>query len=137
MRRIPIAQIEHRVIDVAITPSLGRVISFDNGMSGRVKMFCRVAVRRTVTASNMTASSTQAQMYPRRPDRKTFLAPESTWDHVANGIGVKAFFGHCFSDFPQISWRRSAQCGVLRAEEVYCSALSQLIIVAQVHQCLI
>jgi hypothetical protein len=49
------AEIEHQFIDVAPSPSFGRVVAFDDRMARPLKVFCGVTVRRAVAAADMAA----------------------------------------------------------------------------------
>src|SRR5215831_9951353 len=54
-----IRKIERDFVNVAPAPSLGRIVAFDNRVSGCVKVLRRVVIGRIVTASNMAARTTQ------------------------------------------------------------------------------
>src|SRR3569623_685540 len=72
--RRPVGQIDHRLVDIAPAPALGRIIAFDDRVTGRMEMRGRVAVRRIVAAADMAAAAAQPQMDPGAADLQAFLA---------------------------------------------------------------
>lgn len=89
-----IAEIKHDLIDIAPAPAFGRIVTFDDRMTGRVKVPRGVAMRRVVATADMAASSAEAQMHPWRANLQTLLAAKRTWRHIANCRLVKALVGH-------------------------------------------
>ena len=71
-----IGQIDLGFVDVAPSPALWRIITLDNGVAGRLEVLRRVTVGRVVTAADMAACPTQAQMHPGRAAFQAFLATE-------------------------------------------------------------
>jgi hypothetical protein len=59
VRSHAIRKIERDFVNVAPAPSFGRIIAFDNRVSGCVKVLRRVAIGGIVTAPNMAARTTQ------------------------------------------------------------------------------
>ena len=92
MRRLPIRQIEQDFIHIAPAPSFGRIIAFDNGMSGGVEMFGGMLVGRIVAAADMPATAADPQMQPFAADLQALLATERTWRDVADAGDVAAAF---------------------------------------------
>ena len=63
-------------------------------MRGGVKMFHGVAIRRRVTAADMSTRQTKSQVDPGRTDLQTFLTSVRAGNDVGiNLIEVPAFFG--------------------------------------------
>src|ERR1700677_3349605 len=50
MRRLPVRQIEQNLIHIAPAPSFGRIVAFDDWMSGGVEMFGGMLIGRIVAA---------------------------------------------------------------------------------------
>src|SRR6516165_1968261 len=94
MRRRAVAQIEHDLVDIAPTPALGRVVTFDDRVPCLLEVSRRVPVRRVVAAPDMTTAPAQPQMYPRRADLQALLAPERARCYVANGRLMRASVDH-------------------------------------------
>ena len=69
-----VGKIKHHFLDIAPPPAFGRVITFDDRMPRRVKVFGRVPARRLVTASDMPARATDSQMKPSVACLETFFA---------------------------------------------------------------
>jgi hypothetical protein len=51
-------------------------------MTGGVKMFSRVPVRRRIAAPDMSTRQAQSQMHPLRPDLQTILTPVCARDNI-------------------------------------------------------
>src|ERR1700691_5613531 len=94
MRRGPIAEVKHHLVNVTPSPAFGWVIAFDDRVPRLVEMFRGMAVRRIVATADMAAGPAQAQMQPRRPDFQTLLAAESAGGYIADGVFMMAFVGH-------------------------------------------
>ncbi len=88
-----IGEIEHHVFDIAPPPSFGRIIAFNDGMAGRMKMLCRMPAGRLVAASDMPARATNPEMKPSVACLETLLAAKRARRHVANraqmGTGLR------------------------------------------------
>jgi hypothetical protein len=67
------SKLEYYLVDVTPTPVFTRLEGLDNGVVGRVKMLGGVLILRIVTATDMPAFETEAQVYPRIPDSQTIL----------------------------------------------------------------
>ena len=67
------SKLKHHLVDVTPAPVLSRLKGLDNRVIGRVEMFGGVLILRRVTAANMPAFETEAQVYPRIPDSQTIL----------------------------------------------------------------
>src|SRR4051812_5999222 len=85
-----VGQIQHHLVDKAPAPAFRRVIPFDNGMSGGMKVPGRMTVRRTVATADMSASAAQPQVDPFGADLQAFLAPKRAWCHIADVIQMRA-----------------------------------------------
>ena len=94
VRRGPIAEVEHYLVNVAPPPAFGRVIAFDDRMPRLVEMFGGMAVRQLVAAADMAAGPAQPQMQPRRPDFQALVAAEGARRYSADGVSMAAFVGH-------------------------------------------
>ena len=94
MRRRTIAEVEHYLVDITPPPAFGRIIAFDDRMTGLAIVLRCVPVRRIVATTDMAAGPAQAQMQPGRADFQTLLAAESAWRHIADRAGMGAFIGH-------------------------------------------
>src|SRR5580698_2679343 len=77
-------KIEHHFIDVAPSPTLRRIVALDDGMPGRMKVFRRVAVRRVVATSDMSARAADPEMNPNVGRLQTFFAAERARSDVVN-----------------------------------------------------
>src|SRR6202035_5834390 len=84
MRRLPVRQIEQNFIHVTPAPAFGRIVAFDDGMSGGVEMLGGMLVGRIVAAADMTAAAADPQMQPFAADLQALLATERTWRDVAD-----------------------------------------------------
>jgi hypothetical protein len=67
------SKFEYYLIDVAPTPVLPWLERLDNRVVGRMEMPGGVLILRIVTAADMPAFETEAQVYPRIPDSQTIL----------------------------------------------------------------
>jgi len=65
--RSSIGQIEHDLVYVTPSPPLWRIVALDDRMAGSVEMLSCVSVRRTVTATDVSTCSADAQVNPHRP----------------------------------------------------------------------
>jgi hypothetical protein len=91
-------QIELDLINVAPTPAFRRVVTFDDRMSGGVKMLRGVLSGGLIAAANVTAMSTDPQMDPRASGFKALLAASGTGLdlHDAAGVGTLSAHGLTF-----------------------------------------
>src|ERR1700744_3460608 len=62
--RHAVGQIEHHFIDIAPSPTLRRIVAFDDRMMRGVEMLGRMPVRRAVAATDMAAGAAEPQMHP-------------------------------------------------------------------------
>ena len=63
-----------RFVGIAIQPALARLRGSDHRMSGRVRVFARVTIRRAVAAQRRAAYLAGSQMNPTRADLRTLGA---------------------------------------------------------------
>ena len=84
MRRHAVRYIKCHLVDVAPTPSFGRVVAFNKRVAGGVKVLCGVAIGRIITASDVAARTAETQMNPDIVALQTFLATQRAGCHVAN-----------------------------------------------------
>src|ERR1700733_7401128 len=95
MRRLPVRQIEQNFIHVTPAPAFGRIVAFDDRMSGGVEMLGGMLVGRIVAAADMTATAADAQMQPYAAALQAFLAAERARRDVADaGDMGAALFRH-------------------------------------------
>ncbi len=83
-----------RFVDITPTPTFGRVIPFDDGMTRRAKMCSGVTVGRLITAADVPAKSAYAQMEPHRADLKALLTPKCTGFDSFEGANMGARVRH-------------------------------------------
>jgi hypothetical protein len=67
------SKLEHYLVYVTPTPVLPWLERLDDRVVGRMEMPGGVLILRIVTAANMPAFKTEAQVYPRIPDSQTIL----------------------------------------------------------------
>src|SRR5437016_1818045 len=87
-------EVERRLVDVAPSPTFGRVVAFDDRMAGRVEVLGGVMVRRAVAAADVAARPTEPQMHPDRIDLQALLAAERAGDDRADAGPVGTFVSH-------------------------------------------
>jgi hypothetical protein len=68
-------RLHHHVVFIAVQPVLSRLKRLDDVMTGFVMMLRRVPVLGVVTASDVTAETTQSQVDPIVTELQTLLAP--------------------------------------------------------------
>jgi hypothetical protein len=84
---------QENFIDITPRPIFPRLKGSNDGMRGGVKMFRGVAIRRRVTAADMSARQAKSQVDPGRTDLQTFLTPVRAGNDISvNLIEVRAFF---------------------------------------------
>ena len=74
VRCLAAGKVERHLIDVAPSPTLGRIVALDDRVPGRMKMLGRVAIRRVVATSDMSAGAADSQMNPNIARLEAFLA---------------------------------------------------------------
>jgi hypothetical protein len=85
---------QEHFIDITPRPIFAGLKGLNNRMSGRVKMFRGVTIRRRITATHMAAGQAKSEVDPGRTDLQTFLAAiRAGNDVVVNLIQVRAGFG--------------------------------------------
>src|SRR5450432_4646841 len=94
MRRLPLRQIEHHLVDIAPASALRRIVTLDDRVPGGVEMSGRVLVRRIVAAADMAAAAANPQMQPHAAALEAFLATECARRDVADASYVRAALGH-------------------------------------------
>src|SRR5260370_20187491 len=67
------SKLEHELVDVTPTPVFTRLEGLDNGVVGRVKMLGGMLILRIVTATDMPAFETEAQVNPAISNFQTIL----------------------------------------------------------------
>lgn len=83
-----VAQIDEHFIEVAPTPTLRRIIAFDDGVLGRVKMFMCVPIGRIVAATDVAAAAANSQMHPRTAALQALFAAFCARVHPLDGREV-------------------------------------------------
>ena len=78
------SKLEHYLVDVTPTPVFIRLEGLDNRVVGRVKMLGGVRILRIVTATDMPAFETEAQVDPRLPDSQTILTAIRAGCHLSS-----------------------------------------------------
>src|ERR1700682_3182929 len=94
MRRHPIGQIQHHLVDITPAPSFRRIVALDDRMLGRMKMFGCVMIGGFVAASDMAAGAAYAQVHPDITGLETLFAAERARGDVANAFQMRAMIGH-------------------------------------------
>jgi hypothetical protein len=77
------SKLEHYLVNVTPTPVFIRLEGLDNRVVGRVEMPGGVRILRIVTATDMPAFETEAQVYPCIPDSQTILTAIRTGCHLS------------------------------------------------------
>jgi hypothetical protein len=72
-----IREIKANLIDITPSPSLRRIVAFDDRVPGGVKVFVGVPVRRIIAAAHVSTGAAQSQVNPDAPRLETFLAAQS------------------------------------------------------------
>src|SRR5215213_47821 len=99
-----VRQIEQHFVDIAPAPAFRRIVAFDHGMAGGVKVRGGVLVRRIVAAADMTAGAADSQMQPLASAFQALLAAErARRDRLNAGDMAAALFRHRFT--PLVSLR--------------------------------
>jgi hypothetical protein len=84
MWRHAVGQVEHKLIDIAPTPTVRRIITLDYRVPGDVEVLCGVLVGRIIATPDMSAGATDAEMDPYIAGFEAFFATERTWRNLAN-----------------------------------------------------
>src|SRR5471032_570803 len=93
-------QIEHHFVNIAPSPAFGRIIAFDDGMLGAVKMLGGMLAAGLVAAADMAAGAADPQVKPFPAQCQAFLAAFAAGRHLLDGIQMAAeIVGHAL-DFP-------------------------------------
>jgi hypothetical protein len=90
LRRRIFAQINQRLVHIAPAPSLGWIISLDDGMPCSPEMPGRMLAGRLVAAAHVTARSAYPQMKPGAAGSQAFLAPQRARNHRSDNIDMRA-----------------------------------------------
>jgi hypothetical protein len=69
-------QIDFDVVDIAPAPSLRRVVTLDNRMTGGFKVPPGMTIGRVVAATDMPATAAKSQMHPLCSHAQAFLATQ-------------------------------------------------------------
>jgi len=91
--------LEHYLIDVAPAPILSRLEGLNNGMVGRVEMFCGMFVLRGIAAANMPAFQANAQVNPAITGLQTILTSLCAGRDIMNMVKVRTLLCHRISPF--------------------------------------
>jgi len=67
LRGGPVREVEEDLIDVAPAPAFRRIVTFDDGMSGLMKVLGCMLVGRRIAAADMAAGAAEAQVHQRSP----------------------------------------------------------------------
>src|ERR1700730_7132826 len=99
-RYLTISISDFGLVDIAPAPIFSRLEGLDDRMPAVVEMLPRVPMLRGVTAADVTAGQTQAQMHPPRANPQAILATigarNDIADHVQVGVGHFAFLQRVF-----------------------------------------
>src|SRR5438128_3090194 len=74
-----VSKVDHHLVDKAPSPTFRRVVTLDDGVLRCVEMLGRVAVRRLVATTNVTAGSAEPKVKPCFTALQAFLAPQCAW----------------------------------------------------------
>jgi hypothetical protein len=87
-------EVNEYLIDIAPPPPFRRIIAFNNGVLGRMEMFCRVPVGRLVATANMPAGTADSQVHPVAAGLETLLATLGARMDAPNGSSVGTITAH-------------------------------------------
>ena len=74
-----VPEVEHYLVDEAPSPTFRRVVTLDDGVLRRVEMLGRVAARRLVATTDVTAGTAEPKVEPCFTALQAFLAPQRAW----------------------------------------------------------
>jgi len=94
VRRHAVGEVQYDFVDIAPSPSLRRVVAFDDGMSRRMEMLRRMPSLRLVAAPDMSACAADSQMKPGLARFQALLAAERARGHVAYRARMRAGLRH-------------------------------------------
>ena len=89
-----IREIKEYFVDETPTPTLGRVVAFNDGMSSGMKMLGGVPPRRLVATPHVAAGSAYTQVNPLLVNPEAFLATQSARRDGDDSIEMRAFDLH-------------------------------------------
>ena len=92
MRRL-VRQIDEIVVDKAPSPTLRRVVAFNDGVSRRVEVLRGMLACGVITAANVPTFPAEPQMNPSLTDFQAFLAPQATGGYPFDRRHMRAL-GH-------------------------------------------
>jgi hypothetical protein len=87
-------QVEKDLVRVTPAPALRRVISLDDQMMSRPIVARRVAARRLIAATHMSAGAADSQMNPGAAGLEAFLAAARARGDFLDGVEMRAFVTH-------------------------------------------
>ena len=88
------SKLKHHLVDVTPAPVLSRLKGLDNRVIGRVEMFGGVLILRRVTAANMPAFETEAQVHPTITDFQAIFAPIGAWRDLSYLVEMTTLLCH-------------------------------------------
>src|SRR5207253_976624 len=86
--------LEAEVVDVAVPPVLARLVGLDDRVVLVVEMGGGVAMRRVVTAADVTARHAHAQVHPPAADAEAVLAPVARGRDIRHLVQMAAVLVH-------------------------------------------
>jgi hypothetical protein len=92
MRRLVAREVEHLFVDKTPAPRIGGKVRLHDRMTGRMEVFGRVPVFRTIAAADVAARAAYAQVHPRIAHFQTLFTTVGGRRHFANGGNMRA--GH-------------------------------------------
>jgi hypothetical protein len=84
-------QIKHHFINITPAPAVGWIVSFHDGLRGRMIVLGSMFVFGTVTTTDMPAFATDPKVDPSISHLQTFLAAIGGGRYIANGAKMSAF----------------------------------------------
>jgi hypothetical protein len=94
LRRWPVRQVQDHFVNITPAPAFGRVIGFDDWVTGCMKMLRRVPIGRLITATDVTAGSADAQVQPWVAELQAFFTAKGIGNNVVNSCQVPATLCH-------------------------------------------
>ena len=94
MRRLPVRQVEIDLINIAPTPTFGRIIAFDDRVRCRLEMLGSMPIWRIVAATDMPARSAQPKMHPPGSRLQALLATVRAGRDVGDRMIMRAGISH-------------------------------------------
>lgn len=96
------------LVEVAPTPTFRRVVTFDDGVPGQLKMPGGVFSGRLVAATDVSAGAADAQVYPPASGLQAFLAASRTRRNSPNEVLMRTGNRHQASPCCELALARNS-----------------------------